>query len=249
MSRENRSPSESTVLVTPVWNDSRRLASYGNELAQTLADAGSSIRWLVADDGSSDAEIAALETLVARFAETYPHVKLYKAAEHHGKGSVIREAWASEPDADWLAFVDADGSLPPTNTLQLIHEAWKGDNSLLGIRKRTEETTIVESFGRSIAHHLFIFATRLLVGLRCSDPQCGAKVLRGSHYREIAGRLVEPGLAFDSELLATMANEGVTWREQPVTWLEKPGGLVRPTRDAWPMLAALIRIRARLKKA
>jgi hypothetical protein len=30
----------------------------------------------------------------------------------------------------------------------------------------------------------------------------------------------------------------------PVTWIEKKGGKVKPFRDAWGMLAALLRIRA-----
>ena len=236
-----------TVLVTPVWNDSARLAEFGGELATALADANSEIRWIIADDGSSADDIERLIQLVDKFSKVYPHVRLHKATAHRGKGSVVREAWATEPTAAWLAFVDADGSLPATNSVRFIDVAKSGDNSLLGIRKRTEETTIVETFGRSVAHHLYIFATRVLVGLRCSDPQCGAKVLHGDDYRQIASQLIEPGLAFDSELLSTMAHAGLTWREQPVTWHEKPGGLVRPSRDAWPMLAALWRIRKRLQ--
>lgn len=248
MQKAESDSTDLTVLVTPVWNDSARLAEFGEELATALADANSEIRWIVADDGSSAADIDQLESLVDQFSKVYPHVRLHKASAHRGKGSVIREAWATEPTAAWLAFVDADGSLPAPNTVRFIEVAKSGDNTLLGIRKRTEETTVVETFGRSVAHHLYILATRVLVGLHCSDPQCGAKVLHGGDYRQIADQLIEPGLAFDSELLATMARAGLTWREQPVTWHEKPGGLVRPTRDAWPMLAALWRIRQRLRR-
>lgn len=248
MQNEEPHSSDLTVLVTPVWNDSLRLAEFGEELATALADARSEIRWVIADDGSSAADVERLEELVSVFSKIYPHVRLHKATAHRGKGSVVREAWATEPTAVWLAFVDADGSLPAPNTVQLINAAKGGGNSLLGIRKRTAETTIVETFGRSVAHHLYILATRILVGLDCTDPQCGAKVLRGDDYRQIAEQLIEPGLAFDSELLATMSHSGLTWREQPVTWHEKPGGLVRPSRDAWPMLAALWRIRKRLRR-
>ena len=41
------------LLVTPVWNDSARLAGFGATLAKALADSSLSIRWLIADDGSS----------------------------------------------------------------------------------------------------------------------------------------------------------------------------------------------------
>ena len=36
--------------------------------------------------------------------------ELHFATRHAGKGAVVREAWALAPEADWLAFVDADGS-------------------------------------------------------------------------------------------------------------------------------------------
>ena len=71
------------------------------------------------------------------------------------------------------------------------------------------------------------------------------RVIKGDDYRRIAHRLVENGLAFDSELLATLRHDGSLWREEPVTWVEKKGGKVKPLRDAWGMLRALLRIRGR----
>ena len=87
----------------------------------------------------------------------------------------------------------------------------------------------------------------MILDLQCADPQCGVKILRGSHYRRIAGGLLENGLAFDSELLCALKRDGSTWSEIPVNWIEKPGGKVRPLRDAWGMFKALLRIRKRQK--
>jgi len=44
---------EEIVLVTPVWNDSKRLSEFGPSLAQALAASELPVRWVVADDGSS----------------------------------------------------------------------------------------------------------------------------------------------------------------------------------------------------
>jgi hypothetical protein len=71
-------------------------------------------------------------------------------------------------------------------------------------------------------------------------------VLRASDYRRVADQLSENGLAFDSELLCALKCGGATWREVPISWIEKPGGTVKPLRDAWFMLAALLRIRKRM---
>jgi dolichyl-phosphate beta-glucosyltransferase len=240
-------PAPHIVLVTPVWNDSARLAIYGESLADALAAFPMPVRWIIADDGSDTGEHAALSALREWFSTVHPQVETHFAAAHYGKGSVVREAWALAPDADWLAFVDADGSVSADDMLGLIRHAIRADQSVLGIRKRTDTTTIVESPWRGIAHRGFLLAARLLLDLRCEDPQCGAKVIRGSDYRRIARRLVENGLAFDSELLATLARDGSLWREVPVTWIEKKGGKVKPLRDAWGMLGALMSVRSRME--
>jgi len=236
-------PPYEILLVTPVWNDSSRLTGFGLDLARALAASPLPIHWVIADDGSGTAEHAPLRALRAGFAAIFPGVQLHLAASHHGKGSVVRAAWALRPEAEWLAFVDADGSVTPEDLLRLIAEAVASDRSVLGIRKRTATTRVVESAWRGLFHRGFLVAVRLLLELECEDPQCGVKVLRGSDYRRIAPALGEDGLAFDSELLFALKQDGATWSEVPVNWIEKPGGKVKPLRDAWVMLAALLRVR------
>jgi hypothetical protein len=112
-----------TILVTPVWNDSRRLAGFGPELAAELARRGRGVRWVIADDGSTMEEVIWLEKLVGAFGVKFPDVGLHHADEHRGKGAVVREAWDRFPEAEWFAFVDADGSVPATEIVRLIELA------------------------------------------------------------------------------------------------------------------------------
>lgn len=235
------------TLVTPVWNDASRLAVFGAELAVTLSKSDLPIRWVIGDDGSHAESRNKLKTLRHEFSQVFPHVEIMFADAHHGKGAVVRESWLTDPDADWLAFVDADGSLAPPELLELIAGAIDADSSVIGIRKRTDSANFTETPWRALAHRVFLFAVQVLLGLRCQDTQCGAKVLKGPEYRRVAPLLIENGLAFDSELLAALHFNGAKWIEVPVNWHEKGGGKVRPTRDAWPMLAALFRIRKRLR--
>jgi glycosyltransferase involved in cell wall biosynthesis len=216
------------------------------ELAKPLAECPLPIRWIIADDGSSVDDHQKLENLRQEFAKIFPHVEIHFAAHHHGKGSVVREAWALRPDAEWLAFVDADGSVSAGEMLGLIQKAVDADSSVLGIRKRTATTRVVESAWRGFLHRGFLIAAHVILGVQSEDLQCGAKVLRGSDYRRVAGELREAGLAFDSELLCALIIHGATWLEIPVNWIEKPGGKVRPLRDAWAMFLSLLRIRRRM---
>ena len=240
-------PPAEILLVTPVWNDSSRLTGFGAELAKALADSPLSVHWIIADDGSGPDERAPLQALEDAFARMFPRVQLHFAARHYGKGAVVREAWALRPDATWLAFVDADGSVSPSEILRLIRAAVESDISVLGIRKRTATTQFVESPWRGIFHQGFLLAVHWMLDLQCQDPQCGAKILRGSDYRHIAPQLFENGFAFDSELLCALKHEGAEWLEMPVSWIEKSGGKVRPLHDAWGMFVALLRIRKRLR--
>ncbi len=239
------------LLVTPVWKDSERLECFGEDLALTLADGvhgvdgADSIHWVIADDGSEAEEQKKLQKLYGRLSKIFPDVQLHFADAHRGKGSVVREAWSLYPEAKWVAFADADGSLSPKELIRLIRTATDSGQSVLAIRKKTATTHVVESLPRAIAHRLFILAVKILVGVRCEDPQCGAKVLLGSDYRKVADQLKEAGLAFDAEMLTALTACGVEWKELPVTWIEKDGGKVRPMRDAWGMLAALWKIRVR----
>lgn len=239
-------PSPSTILlVTPVWNDSSRLAVFGPELARVLASTALPIRWIIADDGSEKDDCARLAALLEKFAAVFPRVKLHFAAAHYGKGSVIREAWALDPQAEWLAFVDADGAVNAADTVALIESALAADCSVMGLRKRTAETQIKESLYRGLMHRAFLMVADIMLGLRSEDLQCGAKVLRAVDYRKIAPDLRENGLAFDSELLCALHHSGADWQEQPVNWTQKNGGKVHPLRDAWGMLKALNRVRKR----
>ena len=140
------------LLVTPVWNDSARLAVFGTSLAKALAASRLPIHWIIADDGSAPAEHERLNELRAAFARVFPHVGLHFAGKHRGKGAVIREAWALAPDAQWLAFVDADGSVSAEDVLGLIGMAVSSGDSVLGIRKRTASTSLVESPWRGLVH-------------------------------------------------------------------------------------------------
>lgn len=235
------------LLVTPVWNDSARLALFGPELATVLAASGLPIRWIIADDGSEKADRARLAELLEKFAVVFPQVTLHFAAAHYGKGSVIREAWALDPHVEWLAFVDADGAVGATETVALIEAAIAADCTVVGIRKRMAGVKIKESIYRGVVHRVFLKVADFMLGLRSEDLQCGAKVLRAADYRRIAPELRENGLAFDSELICALHHSGAAWQERPVNWTQIHGGKVHPLLHAWGMLKALYRVRKRFR--
>jgi dolichyl-phosphate beta-glucosyltransferase len=237
-----------TILVTPVWKDSVRLRAFGRELSHELAQRSSDVKWIIADDGSGFGEKEALQRLCRDFEMIYPEVRVHFVEKHYGKGSVVRAGWALEPEADFYAFVDADGSVSAGEMLDLIDKAKAAGRSTIAIRKNTETTTVDEDFWRKLRHYGFLTACRRIVGVNSEDTQCGAKVIKGDDYRAIAENLQENGLAFDAELLAELSAAGFSWNEVPVNWARKGGSRVHALKDAVDMLVALFRIRKNLGK-
>lgn len=232
-----------------MWNDATRLAGFGPRLAAALAASALPVRWIIADDGSDPSEHPRLAALRDAFAAIYPAVEIHLAATHRGKGAVVREAWALAPEAAWLAFVDADGSVTAPAMMDLLRQALTDGRSTLAVRVNTGTTRVEASARREFLHQAYLWVARRVLGLHSADLQCGAKVLRGSDYRRVAPLLREDGWAFDSEMLLALHRHGATWQEVPVNWQGMDGGKVRPIRDGLRMIGALWRIRARHRGA
>jgi len=238
------------VLVTPVWNDSARLARFGPTLAEALRDSGLPIQWIVADDGSSQREKASLGELVEGFQRLYPKVEAMLCDERSRKGGAIYRAWDANVEAGWLGFVDADGAINAGSVLRLIREAMDEgpDGACVGVRHHAADTPVKRGPWRLFAFRTFTVLVRLFSGLRFEDTQCGAKVIPGKGYRAVRASLGEFGYVFDVELLVALGRRGFRIREMAIPWREVAGSKVRPWRDAWPMLAGLWRIRRRIRE-
>lgn len=237
----------SIALVTPVWNDSSRLAGFGPQLATALRQSGLPVRWIVADDGSSAEEKQKVVQLVETLRANYPRVEAMLFEQRSYKGGAIYAAWDACPEAAWLGFVDADGAVDAPAVVRLMQAAVAAGvkSGCVGVRHDSEETPLQRPLGRWISFYLFALLVRVLIGIRFKDTQCGAKVIPGAGYRRIAAGLQERGFVFDVELLLALELAGYSLQELAIPWREMPGGKVHPLRDAWGMLAGLLRIRRR----
>lgn len=239
-----------SLLVTPSYRDAARLAVFGPELALELAKHGRDLLWVIADDGSGPGEIEQLTRLTGELQHVYPDVELFSAGEHLGKGGVIRRAWEDFSGDGWLCFLDADGSVDAATFAGLLQKAEDlgTGHAVIASRMASPHTEVRQSAYRKFAHKLMARLIRQTLKLPVVDPQCGAKCIHSADFRRVAKQLAETGLLFDSEMLLALLNAGVELVEQPVNWVEIPGGTVSPFRDAIPMLMSLRKIRRRLRK-
>ena len=237
------------LLVTPVWNDSVRLEHFGVELAKALAVSGLNITWVIADDGSDSEEVEQLERRKEKFSQIYSDVVLHLHLERSFKGGAIYQSWQQFPDADYYAFVDADGAVSADELMRILNcasDSESPDMSFVALRQFSGSQAVDRSLLRRATFYLFRTLVRSIVGLKWMDTQCGAKVISGRSYRAVSERLVEDGFVFDVELLATLEQGAWPITELPIMWQEIPGSKLRLWRDLWFMTRGLMRIRRRL---
>lgn len=238
------------VLVTPVWNDSARLKVYGQELAKALKESGLSVKWVIADDGSSVRERELLAGLLNKFTEIYPHVQLIHCAERTRKGGAVRVGWDAYPEAEFYCFVDGDGAISADVMLGLMRDAGeclKDYVSVVGVRQTSSpENEVNRTWLRNALFRGFSMFMHLLLKEPWLDTQCGAKVINGGAYRSIRDSLQETGFVFDAELLTYLSHSGYTVKEVPISWREVPGSKLSLFADSWRILMGLVRIRSRL---
>lgn len=237
------------LLVTPVWNDSARLECFGLALAKALAASGLNLTWVIADDGSDFGEIEQLERLKEKFSQIYSDLVLHAHPERSRKGGAIYQSWQQYPEADYYAFVDADGAVRADELMRLLNcalDSGNPDMSFVAVRQSSGPLAVERSLLRQVSFYLFRMMVRGIVGLKCADTQCGAKVISARSYRAVSEHLMEGGFVFDVELLATLRQGAWPVTELAITWQEVSGSKLKLWKDIWTISAGLIRIRRRL---
>lgn len=238
----------SCVLVTPVWNDSDRLARFGPQLAEALAASNLRVHWVVADDGSSLTEQDALLDLVREFSKSYASIELQLNSQRQYKGGAIYHAWDQSTEFDYLAFVDADGAIEAQTVIKILKQAMEQayPAALVGIRQHTLDAPVRRNWRRRVVSEVFQIVVGFFLGVHIRDTQCGIKCIPAHYYQSIAPTLRESGFVFDLELLAALQARGYPIYTVAITWREVAGGKIDAWKDMWPMLAGMFRIRNRL---
>ncbi|MGB0419316.1 MAG: glycosyltransferase [Opitutales bacterium] len=237
------------VLVTPVWNDSNRLARFGPQLAEALAASNLRVHWVVADDGSSRIEQQALVGLVRDFSKSYASIELQVNSQRQYKGGAIYHVWDQSTEFDYLAFVDADGAIEAQTVIKILKQAMEQTHpaALVGIRQHTLGAPVRRNWKRSLFSEVFQVVVGFFLGVQIRDTQCGIKCIPADYYQSIASTLRERGFVFDLELLTALQASGYPIYSVAITWREVAGGKIDAWKDMWPMLAGMIRIRNRLR--
>lgn len=236
----------SVHLVIPCYQESGRIGPFLAELCEvTQALGGVTIR--VVEDGSDAAEVARMRGILSPLCQQHAQLldPLFLPA-NLGKGGAVYAGWNLQQHADWLAFVDADGSCSATEVarlIQLAREQSTPRTALFASRLSQFSGQVRRQWKRRLIGRVFGLLVSSLLHIRIHDSQCGLKLIPRSAYLRIASALRIHGFAFDVELLAALHDSGSTVDEIPIAWHETPGGHVHLVRDSFRMARDVLVIR------
>jgi glycosyltransferase involved in cell wall biosynthesis len=228
------------TVIIPTYNEESRISRTLRAYASALRGYDHEI--LVELDGCEDGSADVVRTLRREFSA----IRIVEFPDRLGKGRGVIEGMR-RARGEWVAFVDADGSLPPSEFLRMFATALADGYDGAIASRYWDRARIVREYGflRWLASRNFNSMVRLLYRLPFRDTQCGAKVFRREAIESVIDSMKLAHYAFDVELLWRLERAGFRIREIPVTWTHKDGSSVRVPEVAPRMLFDVLRLRVR----
>lgn len=241
-----------TLLVIPCFQESGRIRSFLPELCEAMASLGG-VSILVVEDGGGAEEQSRMSTLIDEWRKRFSFLRRpLLLAENLGKGGAVYAGWKTNETAAWLAFVDADGSVPPREVARLIElsrREGETPRALFASRIKMLGRKIERLFKRHLLGRIYATLVSELLDIPVYDSQCGLKLVPAAAFDRAKPLLSVTGFAFDADLLLALQKTGTKVIEVPIDWHETPGGKIRLVRDSLRMARDVFEIRARSRAA
>ena len=203
------------VAVIPAYNEEMMIGSVISSVRPHVNEV------VVVDDGSSDATGGA-----AREAGAI----VVRHVINRGQGAALQTGMdvACLRQAEIIIHIDSDGQHPAEHIPQLIDPIRKGEaDVVLGSRFLQPGSNVPR--GRLWVLKAGLLFTRLMTGLRITDPQSGFRALHVSAAKQL--RLQQDRMAHASELLQLLARHKLTYREVPVVIRYTPYSMAKGQRS------------------
>jgi glycosyltransferase involved in cell wall biosynthesis len=227
------------TIVIPACNEEKRIGRMLDAYLPFFADRyGAEIELVVVINGTTDGT----EGIVRGYAARFPSLRAIVEPARIGKGGALMKGFRAAR-GDLVGFADADGSTPPDAFQDLVARMADADAIIASRWCRGAHVSPQQPLRRRVASRAFNLLTRVLFGLRLTDTQCGAKVVRGAALRDVLPHLGTTQWAFDVDLLFQLRRAGYAIREIPTVWRDVEGSGIRVVRNSMEMSVALVRLR------
>ncbi len=230
-------------IIVPAYQEADRIERGLKRVVQYAQQSHRKIELIVVDDGSRDATAQ-----VARAIATNDSLSVCVLVNdrNRGKGYSVRRGMLAATGHVRL-MSDADFSTPVEEIEKLLPWFEQGAEVVIGSRNMPDsKLEPPQPWYRRVMGLVFRTMRHMLVLGGIRDSQCGFKAFSAKAAKEVFGRLVETGFAFDVEALALANRLGHRTVEVGVFWRDDRRSSIRPVRDSLNMFLALWFIRRRL---
>ncbi|HEV2316894.1 MAG TPA: glycosyltransferase [Thermoplasmata archaeon] len=226
---------EGISVVIPAYNEELRIGSSIASYVPVLESTGLPYEIIVVVDGDDRTQEVAESIGCAQ-------IRFLRSPQRLGKGGAILAGFRGARFAT-VGYVDADGSLRPSDLLVLIRSLeyadltigsrWLPDSHWL---KKEPRLNRVASRGYNVL-------VRSVLNLQVTDTQCGAKFYRADLLAELLDRVQVTNMSFDTAMIFHAQRLGARIVEVPIAWTHDDRSKFSVEREVFVMLLTLVGIR------
>ncbi|MCX9012889.1 MAG: glycosyltransferase family 2 protein [Candidatus Methanoperedens sp.] len=223
-------------MVLPAYNEAARLEGTVERTAAALHEITPSFEIIIAEDGSKDGT----DKLARALAKKYDFVKHLHSDERQGRGRALNRAFASSK-GEILGYIDVDLATDMKHLRELVQYIRDGYDFATGSRM-LPESNVKRPLKRGFASKGFNFLTRLMLGSKLYDHQCGFKSFKRDSLFRIMGDVKDTHWFWDTELFVRAQREGFKVKEFPVEWKHGGATKVNLVKDVFGMGSQIFRL-------
>jgi len=223
-------------IVLPAYNEAKRIEDTVERTAAALREISSSFEIIIAEDGSKDGTDRICESL----ARKYDFVKHLHSNDRQGRGRALNRAFRSST-GNILGYIDVDLATDMKHLLELIQYIRDGYDFATGSRM-LPQSNVKRPFKRGFASKGFNFLTRLMLGSKLYDHQCGFKSFRRDALFALMDKIKDTHWFWDTELFVRAQRAGYKIKEFPVEWKQGGTTKVNLVKDVFGMGSQIFRL-------
>lgn len=206
-------------VVLPAYNEAARIESTVERTAAALSGIASSFEIIIAEDGSIDGT----DRISSALAQIHDFVVHLHSDERQGRGRALKRAFRIAK-GDILCYIDVDLATDMKHLKELIQYISNDYDFATGSRM-LPESNVKRPFKRGFASKGFNFITRLMLGSKLYDHQCGFKAFKRQSLFALLDKVKDTHWFWDTELFVRAQRAGYRVKEFPVNW--KHGGTTK----------------------
>ncbi len=223
-------------IILPAYNEASRIESTVERTAVALCEITPSFEIIIAEDGSKDGT----DRICAVLAKKYAFVVHLHSDERLGRGRALNRAIQASR-GEILCDIDVDLATDMKHLKELIQAIRNGYDFATGSRL-LPASDVKRPLKRELASRGFNFLTRLMLGSKLYDHQCGFKSFKRESLFAIMGDVKDTHWFWDTELLVRAQRAGYRIKEFPVEWKHGGATKVNLIKDVFGMGSSIFRL-------